>query len=277
MQSFATNRATIAACHWIQQFVPGHPGDGPGLGLQQSEFAQVPSDFGNTAGQKQTHRRMTDRTIGQTVDEPRHERVDFAERGGVWPLQTRCGGDRRDVQQQIGAAADGRVNQHRVEDRIVGQDLAHRFTALDHQPRCGGRITSQLRPDRLTAGCQRRMRHGHAECFGDDLAGRRGAQELATAAGSAASAAAFQRRFLQRHFAAAVSGADRLHFAGIFANGRRQRDAAGNQHIGQDRHSRPSAIIIAGKPLSQVAIPITPLRRGSDRISRRITIAASLR
>ena len=38
-----------------------------------------------------------------------------------------------------------------------------------------------------------------------------------------------------------------------------------------------NAIIIAGSPLSQVAMPITPLRRGSDRINRRITIAASLR
>ena len=38
-----------------------------------------------------------------------------------------------------------------------------------------------------------------------------------------------------------------------------------------------SAIIIAGRPLSQVATPITPRRVGSDRISRRSTIAASLR
>ena len=30
-----------------------------------------------------------------------------------------------------------------------------------------------------------------------------------------------------------------------------------------------SAIIIAGRPLSQVATPITPLRVGSERISRR--------
>ena len=38
-----------------------------------------------------------------------------------------------------------------------------------------------------------------------------------------------------------------------------------------------SAIIIAGRPLSQVAIPSTPLRRGSERINRRNTMAASLR
>ncbi len=38
-----------------------------------------------------------------------------------------------------------------------------------------------------------------------------------------------------------------------------------------------SAIIIAGSPLSHVAMPITPLPVGSERISRRSTIAASLR
>ena len=38
-----------------------------------------------------------------------------------------------------------------------------------------------------------------------------------------------------------------------------------------------SASIVAGRPLSQVAMPMTPDRRGSERISRRIVIAASLR
>ena len=38
-----------------------------------------------------------------------------------------------------------------------------------------------------------------------------------------------------------------------------------------------SVIIIAGRPLSQVATPRTPLRVGSERTRRRRTIAASLR
>jgi hypothetical protein len=37
------------------------------------------------------------------------------------------------------------------------------------------------------------------------------------------------------------------------------------------------AIIIAGRPLSQVATPRTPRRVGSERISRRKTCAASFR
>ena len=44
------------------------------------------------------------------------------------------------------------------------------------------------------------------------------------------------------------------------------------------RSAQPaSASIIAGRPLSQVATPSTPRRVGSERISRRIVIAASLR
>ena len=35
--------------------------------------------------------------------------------------------------------------------------------------------------------------------------------------------------------------------------------------------------MVAGSPLSQVATPITPLAVGRERMSRRITIAASLR
>ena len=41
-----------------------------------------------------------------------------------------------------------------------------------------------------------------------------------------------------------------------------QRDAAGNQHGGQIAPADASAIIIAGRPLSQVAMPSTPLPRG---------------
>ena len=68
----------------------------------------------------------------------------------------------------------------------------------------------------------------------------------------------------------------RLHLAGVFALRRRQRHAAGHQHARQIAQPA-SAIIIAGSPLSHVATPSTPARVGSERISRRKTIAASLR
>ena len=82
---------------------------------------------------------------------------------------------------------------------------------------------------------------------------------------------------LERHFAVREARADRLHFARVFAVGRRQRDSAGHKHPARADRAPASAIIIAGSPLSQVAMPSTPRRVGSDRISRPKTVAASLR
>jgi len=50
----------------------------------------------------------------------------------------------------------------------------------------------------------------------------------------------------------------------------------GTSTVGKSRMPA-SAIIIAGKPLSHVAMPITPARMGSERTRRRKTMAASLR
>ena len=63
--------------------------------------------------------------------------------------------------------------------------------------------------------------------------------------------------------------ADRLDLARVLAVGRRQRHAAGHEHAPAGRACAASAIIIAGRPLSQVATPSTPRRVGSERISRR--------
>ena len=71
--------------------------------------------------------------------------------------------------------------------------------------------------------------------------------------------------------------AEALHLAGVLGVARRQRHAAGHDDAGQIAAQPASASIVAGSPLSQVAMPITPARVGSERISRRMTIAASLR
>ena len=73
----------------------------------------------------------------------------------------------------------------------------------------------------------------------------------------------------QRDLAVGEAGADRLDLAGVLAVARRQRHAAGHEHARAGRASPARAIIIAGRPLSQVATPSTPLRVGSERISRR--------
>ena len=114
------------------------------------------------------------------------------------------------------------------------------------------------------------------ERLADHLRRRRRAEKLASAARRCARPAAQLRRLFQRDLAVREARADRLHLARIFALVGRQRHAAGTSTHGRSRIAA-SAIIIAGSPLSQVATPSTPLRVGSERISRRNTIAASLR
>ena len=122
------------------------------------------------------------------------------------------------------------------------------------------------------------MRQRHAQRLGDDLRRRRRAEELAAAAGrcrrrgSPVSAAS-----LERDLAVREARADRLHLAGVFALGRRQRHAAGNEDRRQivhrrERHHHRGQSLVAGRDADA-----RRLRVGSERISRRNTIAASLR
>ena len=115
------------------------------------------------------------------------------------------------------------------------------------------------------------------ERFADDLRRRRRAEELAAAAGRCAGAAADLGRLLQRDHRRARSA--RRWSAPCPAS-----SAVVGSSVtppGTSTHGRScvaaSAIIIAGSPLSHVATPSTPRRVGSERISRRNTIAASLR
>ena len=61
------------------------------------------------------------------------------------------------------------------------------------------------------------MPQRHAERFADDLRGRRGAEELAAAAGRRARAAAELGRLLERELAVDEPHANRLHPPGIVA------------------------------------------------------------
>ena len=134
----------------------------------------------------------------------------------------------------------------------------------------------RVEPDGLAGGCERGMRQGQSQRLADDLRSGRGAEKLASAAGRCAGAASHFGRVFQRDLLLRKARADGLHFARILARLGQERDAAGDQHRGQ-RACDASAIIIAGRPLSQVATPSTPLRVGSERMSRRSTMAASLR
>ena len=66
------------------------------------------------------------------------------------------------------------------------------------------------------------------------------------------------RRLLERDLPVREARADRLRLARVFAVAGGQGHAAGHEHRGQDRGRPASAIVMAGRPLSQVATPITP-------------------
>ena len=80
------------------------------------------------------------------------------------------------------------------------------------------------------------MSNGQPQGFADDLAGGGGAEELATAAGTGAGAAAEIGCFLQGDLAVGVAHAQCLDLAGVFAGFGGQGDAAGDEHAGEIAH-----------------------------------------
>ncbi len=70
--------------------------------------------LGHAAGQEDAHGGMADGAVGQHIDQARHGAVDAAPvfHGGA--RQAGGMGDGGDVQQQVGAAAKGGVDDHGV-------------------------------------------------------------------------------------------------------------------------------------------------------------------
>ena len=160
----------------------------------------------------------------------------------------------------------------------VGEDVARAEAAVCvHAQDGAGGAAGHVEPDGLAGGGERGVRQGQAERFADDLRGGGGAEELAAAAGRGAGAAADLGGVFERDLLLGEAGADGLDLAGVFAVVGQQRDAAGDEDGWAVAPAEASAIIMAGRPLSQVATPRTPLRVGSERIRRRRTMAASLR
>ena len=98
-------------------------------------------------------------------------------------------------------------------------------------------------------------------------------EKLASPAGRRAGPASHFGGIFERDLLLRKARAERLDLARIFARFRQQRDPAGHEHRRAIFRIAASAIIMAGRPLSQVAIPRTPLPVGSERIRRRRTIA----
>ena len=151
--------------------------------------------------------RVADRAVRQRIDQPRHLAVDRGPVVDGGPLHAGMEGDGRRVKQQIRAAAERRVDGHRVVERGFGQDVLRGDAAVAtcSRVRAAERraMSSQIGwPD----GRERRVRQAEPEGFADDLRRGRGAEELAAAAGRCAGVAARLRGLFQRDFAVGDSG-----------------------------------------------------------------------
>ena len=194
-------------------------------------------DFWDAAGEERADSRMIDGTVRQHADEARNAAVDVDP--VVYGRATKpCGmGDGGNVEQEIGGTAEGRVDDHRIADAGVGQDVAAEDPAgFEFDQRLCG-TNGEIGPDGFTGRRKRAVRQRESERFADDLRRGGGSKELAAAAGRTARAASQIGRFLEREQPMRIACADRLHRTEIFAVGRRQGDSAGDEGDGQVPHS----------------------------------------
>ncbi len=163
-----------------------------------------------------------------------------------------CGvGDGGDVEQQIGGAAEGCVDDHGVVDGGVGEDVLSAEVQLAQAEDGAGGAAGGVEPDGLAGGAEGGVREGEAEGFGDDLRGGGGAEELAASAGCGAGAAADLGGVFEGDLMLGVACADGLDLAGVFAVFGKQCDAAGDEDAGQragggQRHHHGGEALVAG-------------------------------
>ena len=107
----------------VEGGVEGFAGDGLGGGVEQAGAAQVQHDLGHAAGEEDLHGGVVAGAVGQRVDEARDLAVDVCPVFGGWAVEPGGVGDGGDVEQEIGRAAEGRVDDHGVADGGVGEDV----------------------------------------------------------------------------------------------------------------------------------------------------------
>ena len=209
---------------------------------------------------------MTDRAVRQNVDKPRHTAIDAAPIVDGRPRQTGLEGDRGDVQQQVRRAAAGRVNGHRVLERVVCQNVASRDLArlsVTTARAAWRAAASQIGcPEGASAVCGSDMPSASATTC--EVGGR--AEETGSLRRRSARAATHVGGVFAADVPFGEADADGLHLAGIFRIVAGSVTPPGTITVGKSCCAA-SAIIIAGNPLSQVAMPMTPCRKGSDRMS----------
>ena len=109
----------------VQVLAERQAGDGEDARVEQAQAPQVQHHLRHAAGQEDPHRGVRHGTVRQDADQPRHAAIDgdpVLHRREREPGRVR---DRGNVQQQVGRAAEGGVQHHRVAEAGRGQDVAH--------------------------------------------------------------------------------------------------------------------------------------------------------
>ena len=162
--------------------------------------------------------------------------------------------DGRKMQQQVRRSAKRSMQHHRILDAMPEQGNRE----FPSRARASATMLSpsarRIQPDRMSRWCKRGVRKRKTQRLADHLRSRGRSQELASAAGGSAGSASHFRCIVKRNFPWRIARrwfarCRRLRLSPATAS-RRQAPA----RLGLDC-DEASAIIIAGKPLSQVAIP----------------------
>ena len=80
--------------------------------------------FRHAAREKHAHGGMSDRAVGQHIDQTHHLLVDLRPVVHAGPLEPGAKGDSRKVQQQVRRSPESGMHHHRVAQGTVGEDIA---------------------------------------------------------------------------------------------------------------------------------------------------------
>ena len=122
LQSLTEHRPTLGPRPRLEGVTKPIPRGRQRLEVEQPEISQVQHHLGHAARQEGPHRGMVGGSIGHHAHEAGRAAVNgdpIVHRGSAKACRM---GDGRDVQQQVGRTAKGRMDGHRITQRGVGQD-----------------------------------------------------------------------------------------------------------------------------------------------------------
>ena len=106
-------------------------------------------DLRHCAGEKDLHGGEVLRSVGERIDEARHLAIDFGPFGGGGALQSRGVGDGGNMEQKVCRSTKGGMNDHRVSDCGLREDLVSADAELMQAENGAGLAARGIKPDGL--------------------------------------------------------------------------------------------------------------------------------